>query len=170
MIPEIWYVKKPTFYSTTLLMNLHITACAKNWITLDSQEGGFQGQHIWNSLDYAWKTIMKSSGYKTEPWCTPTLNSNVSLYEPFTLTLNSSTNPFRYTYHTHSPSLYFMWYSIENLFKINETKIKVFIFDQKFFLKLSDNEDNISCPLSRNETKLHSINDFTFPDDFFKQQ
>ena len=77
---------------------------------------------------------MKSNGLKTKPCCAPTLISNSSLYEPFTIILffaplyivNNNNNPFRQTYHMHSPPEYFTWYSIKCLFKVNENKIKVF--------------------------------------------
>ena len=77
---------------------------------------------------------MKSNGLKTRPCCTPTLISNSSLHEPFTIILffaplyivNNNNNPFRQTYHMHSPPEYFTWYSIKCLFKVNENKIKVF--------------------------------------------
>ena len=46
--------------------------------------------------------------------------------------LNNNNNPFRYTCNTHSPPYYFTWYSIKSLFKINQTKKKVFIFFKHF--------------------------------------
>ena len=81
--------------------------------------------------------------------------------------LNNNNNPFRWTYNMHRLPQNLTWYSIESLLKINESKIKVFIFAQKFFLKLSDNEHSVSCPTSRHETKLRIINDYTtFPEYF----
>ena len=46
----------------------------------------FHGQPVQNSVDNASRAIT-NSGLKTEPWCTQTLISKTSLYEPFTLIL-----------------------------------------------------------------------------------
>ena len=45
------------------------------------------GQPVWNSLDRASNTMIKSSGLRTEPWWTPTPTPNSSLYPSPTLTL-----------------------------------------------------------------------------------
>ena len=41
---------------------------------------------VWNSRDSTYSSRMKSSGLRTEPWCTPTPTPNSPLYWPLTCT------------------------------------------------------------------------------------
>ena len=55
-------------------------------ITRSSAKNSSQGTPTLKSLDKASSTMIKSSGLRTEPWCTPTPTSNSSLYSQPTLT------------------------------------------------------------------------------------
>ena len=55
-------------------------------ITRSSAKNSSQGTPTLKSLDKASSTMIKSSGLRTEPWCTPTPTSNSSLYSEPTLT------------------------------------------------------------------------------------
>ena len=55
-------------------------------ITRSSAKNSSQGTPTLKSLDKASSTMIKSSGLRTEPWCTPTPTSNTSLYSEPTLT------------------------------------------------------------------------------------
>ena len=54
-------------------------------ITRSSAKNSSQGTPTLKSLDKASSTMIKSSGLRTEPWCTPTPTSNSSLYSEPTL-------------------------------------------------------------------------------------
>ena len=54
-------------------------------ITRSSAKNSSQGTPTLKSLDKASSTKIKSSGLRTEPWCTPTPTSNSSLYSEPTL-------------------------------------------------------------------------------------
>ena len=67
------------------------------------------GQPVWDSLDRASNTMMKSSGLRTEPWWTPTPTPNSSLYPSPTLTLLLTSlymDWTRRTSHSSIPSLH----------------------------------------------------------------
>ena len=55
-------------------------------ITRSSAKNSSQGTPTLKSLDKASSTMIKSSGLRTEPWCTPTPTLNSSLYSEPTLT------------------------------------------------------------------------------------
>ena len=55
-------------------------------ITRSSAKNSSQGTPTLKSLDKASSTMIKSSGLRTEPWCTPTPTSNSSPYSEPTLT------------------------------------------------------------------------------------
>ena len=55
-------------------------------ITRSSAKNSSQGTPTLKSLDKDSSTMIKSSGLRTEPWCTPTPTSNSSLYSEPTLT------------------------------------------------------------------------------------
>ena len=54
--------------------------------TRSSVKRSSHGAPVWNSRNIASSTRMKSSGLRTEPWCTPTPTLNSSLYWPLTHT------------------------------------------------------------------------------------
>ena len=56
-------------------------------ITRSSAKNSSQGTPTLKSLDKASSTMIKSSGLRTEPWCTPTPTSNSSPYSEPTLTM-----------------------------------------------------------------------------------
>ena len=65
-------------------------------ITRSSAKNSSQGTPTLKSLDKASSTMIKSSGLRTEPWCTPTPTSNSSLYS----LSNNACNSFKICHRT----------------------------------------------------------------------
>ena len=79
-------------------------------MTRSSPYRSSQGQPIQHSQERASITIPKSSRLKTEPWCTPTVPSNLSLKQLFTLTLEFTPSYISYIVHhaIHSSTTNFL--------------------------------------------------------------
>src|SRR3989442_11785366 len=113
-------------------------------------------------------TMLNKIGLSTDPWCTPTLTSKLSLSSPFTIPFdccrNSIIHTFNDIYHPllhsnmpQSPPKNLMWHSVEGLLQVHKRHPQLLLFAKKLFLNLSYNKDCICCTFTRAKSKLHLI-------------
>src|SRR5213083_257071 len=112
-------------------------------------------------------TMLNKIGLSTDPWCTPTLTSKLSLSSPFlltavvtpsyillmTFTIHSSTPTCLKAHHKTS----YMWHSVEGLLQVHKRHPQLLLFAKELFLNLSYNKDCICCSFTRAKSKLHLI-------------
>src|SRR3989442_8753250 len=111
-------------------------------------------------------TMLNKIGLSTDPWCTPTLTSKLSLSSLFLLTavvtpliqtFNHSYHPLFHSNMPQSPSQNLTRHSIEGLLQVYKRHPHLLLFAKELFLNLPYNKDCICCTFTRAKSKLHLI-------------
>src|SRR5213083_99876 len=114
-------------------------------------------------------TMLNKIGLSTDPWCTPTLTSKLSLSSPFLLTAVVTpsykllitfiplTHPLFHSNMPQSPPQNLTRHSIEGLLQVYKRHPHLLLFAKELFLNLPYNKDCICCTFTRAKSKRHLI-------------
>src|SRR2546425_7108099 len=111
-------------------------------------------------------TMLNKIGLSTDPWCTPTLTSKLSLSSPFLFdncsnpliqTCNHIYHPLFHSNMPQSPQQNLTRHPIEGLLQVYKSHPQLLLLAKLLFLNLPYNKNCIRCTFTRAKSKLHII-------------